>query len=249
MKGYAIAASDGRIGTVSDFLFDDTNWQIRWLVVETGDWLSRRKVLLTPVMLGQLDPKGHAFTVDLTMQQVKDSPDVDTDLPVSRQIESDIYNYYGWNPYWGNGAFTDSYGYVGATWTEAPTQETLLLDKNMSDTQKSADDPHLRSIETVTGYNIHASDGEIGHVEDFLLEDTDWRIRYLVIDTKNWWPGKHVIISPQSVRKIDWQAKVVSIGQNRKTIMDSPAYDASTMIDAAYDDAFLTYYGLRLVPA
>ncbi|WP_020177333.1 PRC-barrel domain-containing protein [Methyloferula stellata] len=249
MKGYAIAATDGRIGTVSDFLFDDTNWQIRWLIVDTGDWLSGRKVLLTPMMLGQLDPKGHAFTVELTMQQVKDSPDVDTDRPVSRQIETNIYDYYGWSPYWGNGSFTDSYGYVGATWTEAPKQGIAPTDKNMADARKSADDPHLRSIEAVTGYHIHANDGEIGHVDDFILEDADWSVHYLVVDTKNWWPGKKVLISPKSVRNIDWLAKVVNVDADRQRVKDSPAYDASTTVDEAYDDAFLTYYGLKLVAA
>lgn len=229
MTGYAIAAADGRIGIVSDFLFDDTNWQIRWLVVETGDWLSRREVLLAPKMLGQLDSKGHAFTVELTMQQVKDSPDVDTDLPVSRQIETDIYNYYGWSPYWGDGIFSESYGYADAACS-------------------NTDDAHLRSVKAVTGYHIHANDGEVGHVEDFILEDADWSVHFLVVDTKNWWPGKQVLISPRSVQSIDWQDKLVNVDVNRQKIMDSPAYDASTMIDASYDDAFLTYYGLRLVP-
>ncbi len=248
MKGYAIAASDGRIGTVSDFLFDDTNWQMRWLIVETGDWLSRRKILLTPMMLGELDSKGHAFTVELTMQQIKDSPDVDTDRPVSRQIETDIYDYYGWTPYWGNGSFTDSYGYVGATWTEAPKQAIARV-KSISGAQKDTEDPHLRSIEAVTGYHIQANDGEIGHVDDFLLEDADWSIHYLVIDTKNWWPGKKVLISPRSVKGIDWLTRMVTVDVNRQKVQDSPGYDASTMVDGAYDDAFLTYYGLRLVAA
>jgi hypothetical protein len=96
IKGYAIAASDGRLGTVSDFLFDDASWGIRWLVVDTGNWLSGRKVLLPA--LGQLDPERNALSVELTMQQVKDSPDIDTDLPVSRQMETNIYDYYGWSP-------------------------------------------------------------------------------------------------------------------------------------------------------
>jgi hypothetical protein len=201
------------------------------------------------MMLGQLDPKTHAFSTVLTMQQVKDSPDVDTDLPVSRQIETNIYEHYGWSPYWGNGLFTDSYGYVGATWTEAPAQASTPSEKDGADTQRSASDPHLRSIETVTGYHIHASDGEIGHVDDFLLEDADWSIHYLVADTKNWWPGTKVLISPRSAQKIDWEAQLVNLNVDRQRVKDSPAYDASTMVDEAYDDAFLTYYGIRLVAA
>src|SRR5450631_240068 len=99
LKGYAIEASDGRLGTVSDFLFDDTSWLVRWLVVDTGNWLSGRKVLLPPSVLGILNPEAEQFSVHLTKQQVKDSPGVDTNLPVSRQSEGYVYDYYGWSPY------------------------------------------------------------------------------------------------------------------------------------------------------
>ena len=105
IKGYAIAATDGRLGTVSDFLFDDASWLVRWLVVDTGKWLSGRKVLLPPSVLGHIDPNGNEFAVSLTMQQVKDSPDIDTERPVSRQIETNIYDFYGWSPYWGGTGF------------------------------------------------------------------------------------------------------------------------------------------------
>src|SRR5665213_1133569 len=112
INGYAITASDGRLGTVSDFLFDDTDWLVRWLVVDTGHWLAGRKVLLPPSVVRDIDPKEQEFLLALTMHQVKDSPDIDTDRPVSRQIETSIYDYYGWSPYWGNGLFTDTYGYI-----------------------------------------------------------------------------------------------------------------------------------------
>jgi len=249
LKGYTIAASDGAIGTVTDLLFDDRNWQVRWLVVDTGNWLSGRKVLLTPMFLEQLDLNRHEFKFGLTMQQVKDSPDVATDLPVSRQIETDIYNYYGWSPYWGNGLFTDSSGYIGTDWHMTPALGSITNEKSAAGDQKSTDDPHLRSIETVTGYYIGATDGEIGHIDDFILEDAGWSIRYLVVDTKNWWFGKKVLISPRSAKAIDWANKKVNIDADRQKVKDSPVYDASTLVDAAYDDAFLTYYGIRLVAA
>jgi hypothetical protein len=249
LKGFAVAASNGHIGTVSDFLFDETNWQIRWLVVDTGNWLSGRKVLLAPLMLGQLDTKGHAFCAELTKEQVKDSPDFDTDLPVSRQMESNINDYYGWSPYWGNGLFTDCYGYVGATWTETSASVPAPIDKDLASDQQSSGDPHLRSINAITGYLIHASDGEIGHIEGFLLEDADWSIHYVVVDTKNWWPGKKVLISPQSIVEIDFATRSVNLGIARQSVKDSPPFDSSTIIDAAYDDAFLAYYGLRLIAA
>jgi hypothetical protein len=261
IKGYAIAASDGRLGTVSDFLFDDSSWSVRWLVVDTGHWLPGRRVLLSPFVLGHLDPEQREFTVELTMQQVKDSPDVDTDRPVSRQIETNIYDYYGWSPYWGNGLFTDRYGYIGDAVTVAPSlgfTEALASrdlapwgsserEQAIADSQRSDDDPHLRSIEAVTGYHIRASDGEIGHVEDFLVEDTDWSIHYLVVNTKNWWPGKKVLISPLSAREIDWTDKLVKLNVDRQKVKDSPTYDPSITVDQAYNESFLTYYGIRWV--
>jgi hypothetical protein len=255
INGYAIAASDGRLGTVSDFLFDDASWLVRWLVVDTGDWLSGRKVLLSTSVLGHLDPKKREFSVELTMQQVKDSPDVDTERPVSRQIETNIYDYYGWTPYWGNALFTDSY--IGDAVLVAPsmgsTQPLASRDlapwgssereKVIADTERGDDDPHLRSVAAVTGYHIHATDGEIGHVEDFLVDDADWSIRYLVVDTKNWWPAKKVLISPRSVRDIDWTDKLVNLNVDRQRIKASPAYDPTTEVDRAYERQFHNYYG------
>jgi hypothetical protein len=243
IHGYAIAASDGRIGTVSDFLFDDAIWMIRWLVVDTGNWLSGRKVLLPPTVLGQLDPYGRKFAVGSTMQQVKDSPGIDTERPVSRQIETNIYDYYGWHPYWGAGRFMGGYGYGGGAMPVSPVPDSKLLEEDIAAAQRNNDDPHLRSIEAVTGYHIHASDGEIGHVEDFLVEDADWSIQYLVVDTQNWWPGKTVLISPRSAQEIDWTDNLVHLNVDRQRVKDSPAYDASTMIDPTYEKNFRSHYG------
>ncbi|MFZ0460620.1 MAG: PRC-barrel domain-containing protein, partial [Rhodoplanes sp.] len=192
IKGYAIAATDGRLGTVSDFLFDDASWLVRWLVVDTGKWLSGRKVLLPPSVLGHIDPNGNEFAVSLTMQQVKDSPDIDTERPVSRQIETNIYDFYGWSPYWGGTGFLmggyGGSGYGGGAIAPLPSPGSMRRAEDIAAAQQSDDDPHLRSVEAVTGYHIHASDGEIGYVEDFLLQDTDWSIHNLVVDTTNWWP-------------------------------------------------------------
>jgi hypothetical protein len=223
IKGYVITASDGRIGTVSDFLFDDASWLIRWLVVDTGNWLTGRKVLLAPSVLGHLDPNGSEFSVSLTMQQVKNSPDIDTERPVSRQIESDIYDYYGWSPYWGTGAGYLGFGFGGGATAPLPSPRSRRRAEDIAAARRSDDDPHLRSVEAVTGYHIHASDGEIGHVADFLVEDSDWSIHEIVVDTKNWWPGKNVLISPRLIREIDWMDNAVKLNVDRERVKDSPA--------------------------
>lgn len=236
INGYGVAASDGALGTVIDFLFDDASWLVRWMVVDTGNWLSGRKVLLLASVLGHLDPTREKFSVTLTMQQVKDSPDIDAERPVSRRMETNVYDYYGWTPYWGTGFYMGGgYGQMGALAGRRREEDIARIERR-------DDDPHLRSIESVTGYHIHASDGEIGHVEDFLVEDADWSIHYLIVDTKNWWPGKKVLISPPSVQEIDWTDKLVHLNVDRQRVKDSPAYDASTTVDRAYEKQFHSYY-------
>jgi hypothetical protein len=244
IKGYAIAASDGRLGTVNDFLFDDGSWMVRWLVVDTGTWLSDRKVLLPPLVLGHLHPTNHEFPVRLTKQQVKDSPEIDCDRPVSRQMETHVYDYYGWYPYWGSGLYMGGYSYAGGMMAGPGAMESRRRQRDFADTHRDDDgDPHLRSTEAVTGYHIHASDGEIGHVENFLVDDTDWSIHYLVVDTKNWWPGKKVLISPRSAQTVDWKDRLVSLNVDRQQVKDSPTYDPSTIVDRAYEKQFHRYYG------
>src|SRR5271163_701252 len=133
INGFAIAASDGHIGTVSDFLFDDASWLIRWLVVDTGNWLSGRKVLLPPSVLGHIDVTAEEFAVRLTMQQVKDSPDIDADRPVSRQMETSVYDYYGWNPYWSTGLYMGGYGYMGGPMLASPGLDAYRREENIAD--------------------------------------------------------------------------------------------------------------------
>jgi hypothetical protein len=236
IKGFAIAASDGRIGVISDFLFDDATWLVRWLVVDTGTWLSSRKVLLPPSVLGHPDPSTKEFSVRLTKQEVKDSPDIDTDKPVSRQMETGIYDYFGWSPYWGTGFNMGGYGYVPPMNAESAAPGCWKRDDG------TIDDPHLRSMESVTGYHIRAHDGEIGHVEDFLIADADWSVHYLIVDTKNWWPGKKVLISPHSASEVDWYDRLVILDVDRQKVKDSPPYDAATIVDRAYESGFHQHY-------
>ena len=245
LKGYSIEAKDGTIGTASDFLFDDSSLKVRWLVVDTGNWLPGRQVLLPPSALADVNHMGRQFSVRLTRQQVQECPDVETDRPVSRQSEASIYDYYGWSPYWGSGSYMGMVGYGGGylPGTAPPSPELMQREKAIDDARRSQDDPTLRSASEVTGYHILASDGEIGHVEDILVEDDDWSIHYLVVDTKNWWPGRKVLISPMSVRKIEWADRQVNLGADRQKVKDSPAYDPSITVDPLYEKNFHRHYG------
>jgi hypothetical protein len=237
MKGYAIEAHDGRLGTVNDFLFEDARWMIRWLVVDTGHWLPGRKVLLPPSALRHPHPQSQQFPVKLTMQQVKDSPNIDTDRPVSRQMEGRVYNYYGWDPYWA-AAETQ---FVSPLYLPG----SKALEQSREGAQSKEDDPHLRSTTAVTGYHIHATDGQIGHVEDFLVDDAGWSIRYLVVDTRNWWPGERMLISPRTVREIDWADSSILLNINRHRVKGGRVYDPARMADRADEDLTVKYYRRR----
>jgi sporulation protein YlmC with PRC-barrel domain len=232
INGYAIHASDGSIGTVRDFLFDDATWMVRWLVVDTGNWLPGREILLPPSAVEHVNHIGHQFNVKLTRQQVKDCPEIDSHLPVSRQHETSLYDYYGWSPYWGDGAYMGLVRYGGGGETEPPSTELMHREKEVDDARRSKNDIALRSVKEVNGYHIHANDGEIGHVEDILVEDSDWSIRYLIVDTTNWWPATDVLISPMSVRTIQWADRLVNLRVDRQTVKESLPYESLAKLGA-----------------
>lgn len=250
LRRFAIQAEDGPIGTVDDLLFDEQTWRLRWLVVATGGWLSGRKVLLHPSAADAPDAANDALPVRLTRQQVEGSPDIATDQPVSRQMEATLYGHYGWDPLW-------NVGYLGGTGMGGLAMNPTGLSMPLAGVGAAAErmtmpgdtfaedsgNLHLRSAAAVTGYHVQATDGPIGHVEDFLLESADWSIRYLVVDTKNWWPGKHVLLSPHAVTGIDWGSHDVSVSATQDAVKASPPWDPAGMVDEAYQRQLHDHYG------
>jgi len=236
LKGYKIEATDGSIGTVADLLFDDTTWKLRWMVVDTGGWLGGAKVLIHPSMIGVADSVDETLSVRLSKKQVENSPGRLQDRPVSQQSESDLYDYYGWDPSW-----SGSYFGPGAIMTSHLNgaanrrMETALLVTDDGD-------PHLRSINAVTGYHVHATDGAIGHVEDMLIDDQSWLINYLIIDTSNWWIGQHVLISPFAVKEINCSDSIVSLDIPGDRIRSSPPWTPVEPVDAPYQVQLHGYY-------
>src|SRR4029453_11630334 len=191
LKGLTVAAIDGDIGSVQDLYFDDRHWTIRYLVADTGTWLPGKQVLLSPMSVGEFTPGDNP-----TANQGKNTPTIDTEKPVNRQHETTFSRYYGYPFYW-EGAYrwglTDFPGLTPIPVGPAPS----AVDEEMRARERESADPHLRSARAVTDYYIEATDGDLGHVEDFLVEDTTWAIRYMIVDTRNWWPGRKVIVSPE----------------------------------------------------
>jgi hypothetical protein len=215
-------------------------------VIDTGPWLIGRKVLLPPSALGSVNHIGRQFVVKLSREQVRNCPDVDADLPVSRQHEVDIYNYYGWAPYWGAGSHMGMVGLggiMGGSMMMPPSLAVMQREKSIDEARLAECDPTLRSIKEVTGYQVHASDGEAGHVKDSLIEDDDWSIHYIVVDTGNWWHGNKVLVSPLAVQSIRWTDRLVNLGADRQTVKSSAEYDPLATVDPLYEEKIHKYNG------
>jgi hypothetical protein len=242
LKGYTIDAKDGGIGTVTDLLFDDMTWKIRWLVVDTGTWLTSRKVLLHPSSVRRLDYERLELSVELSKHQIEQSPSILRDQPVSQRMENSLYDYYGWDPSWGGSYFGG--GAIASPLSAPPYFGASALGEQDDLSLMERDgDAHLRSLAAVTGYHILASDGEIGHVENFLIDDATWNIRYVIVDTSNWWLGKHVLISPYAVRKISYVDRQIAVDVDREKVKSSPPWDPAVMVDTYYERRLHSHYG------
>jgi len=211
-----IEGSDGDVGTLKDLLFDGPTWIVRYLDIDTGQWLPGQRVILSPAVIHTRDYPGHKLVTALSKEQVKNSPPLESDLPVTRQKEVELAQYYAWGAYWAN--------------VEAD--------------QEAADgDPELRSTQSVAGYNIRAADGAIGHVEDFIVDDNQWEIRYLVVDTRDWLPGRKVLIPPRWATAIRWDERCIDVEFSRKIVEAGPEFDPNTPINRQYEEVFYDYYG------
>ena len=239
LKGLVIRATDDELGTVDQVYFDDETWAIRYLTVETGGWLGGRQVLISPFSVVHTDWDARRLDVALTKKQVENSPNIDTHQPVSRQHEAEYLGYYGYPYYWGGPYLWGPEVYpVGlAAMTTSPDEALAAR------IQKESNDSHLRSTEAVTGYSIEASDGEIGHVEGFVLDDEAWAIRYMEVATRNWWPGKKVLVSPAWIERVSWSGSKVYVALSREAIKNGPEYVESTPITREYENKLYFHYG------
>jgi uncharacterized protein YrrD len=224
LKGYKLHSLDGNIGKVRDFYFDDYHWTIRYLIADTGNWLTGRQVLISPYALDAVNKEEKYISVNLIKKQIEDSPSLEYDEPISKQYEESYYEHYGWPFYW------SSINLWGAS-----TRHGLKTCENGSD-------HHLRSTQEVTGYTIQATDGEIGHVDDFIIDKKTWAVRYLDIDTRNWWPGKKILISPQWIERVSWNESKVFVNLLRETIMQSPEYTEECLLTRDYESGLYQHY-------
>ncbi|MEP7341090.1 MAG: PRC-barrel domain-containing protein [Acidobacteriota bacterium] len=256
LKGFGIVARDGEIGSVEQFYFDDERWALRYIVVNTGSWLSGRQVLVSPFSVVSVDRENKRLHVDLTKDQVEKSPEIDIHKPVSRQMEASHSDYFGYPYYWGNPFLWGAEEYPAQAAQQSPAMAASMTAAvtaagatgrpittlTPAPVRVASEDFHLRSTQEVASYHMAATDGEIGHVEDFIVEDSSWVIRYLAIDTRNWLPGKKVLVSPEWISSIDWAQGKVHVNLSREGVKQSPEYDDSTLVAREYETQLYRHY-------
>jgi sporulation protein YlmC with PRC-barrel domain len=231
LKGYKLNATDGDIGKVEDFFFDDQYWTVRYLVANTSRWLMGRKVLLSPHALDSIHEANHSIALKITKWKFEGSPSIQSDEPASKQLEHSHQEYFGW----------PNYGLGAQTWGSSP--HLMTDDEYLEKSRAASWDPHLRSIEAVHGYEVESSDGAVGKVSDFILDDETWSIRYLIVKTGNWLWGKQVMISPRWIGSVSWAESKVFTTLSREEIRSAPEYKELAAITRDYEENLFGHYG------
>ncbi len=253
MEGYSIGATDGAIGQVRDFYFDDETWVIRYLVVETDAWYSNKRVLISPHSLERPNWSQKVLPASITRSQVRGSPAIDTDKPVSRQHEMGYLGYYGYGNYWGGsglwggalypdllqGGLEPSGNVNSATVMPAGSKRRIGTSRYTVRDQ----DVHLQSGNAVMRYYVHASDGDIGHVRGILVDERSWAIHYVIVDTSNWWLGHQVLIAPEWIDSVDWPESKLVVDLTRRSVKDAPPYDPDVPMTLQREKILHGYYG------
>ena len=235
LKDYKLNSLDGEIGKVKEFFFDDHFWTIRYLVANTGNWLTGRNVLISPYAMTAVNSKEQNIDINLTKKQIEGSPSLYSDRPVSLQYEEAYHGYYGWPVYWGGQFSWGSDSYI---------QHDHEKQKESAEHERDWD-PNLRSSEAVSDYHIQSKDDEIGHVEDYVIDDKTWAIRYIIVDIRNWWPGKKVLISPKWIERINWSESKVYVNLSGEAIKQSPEYTDRTLLTREYETKLHGHYNRR----
>ncbi len=222
--GYTIEASDGKVGIISDVLFEDQNWKLRWFVINTGSWLMGRKILIHPAALDRPDVMLRAFPVGLTMSQVEESPDLRSDQPVTRQMDRDLSAYYGYSSMLGDSYYDDpGFSLFG--------DNASVVGPEPPRASSGADEHQLLSVAEITGFQIHALDGDIGHLDDFLVDDESWTIEFAIVATSNWGFGRHVLISPADIRETNFALRYVPVCLTRYKIKSAQSWQEPNWAD------------------
>lgn len=246
-KGLRVMLANGEdVGKVKDLYFEDDQWVVRYLVVDTGAWLAERLILISPYSVKFVNLEENFVSVKLTRDQIERSPTADTQKPISRRFEEHYANYFGWPFYWGSAEFWPG----GIYPTHLANRNDNLHGEDVSRLDYAEDsawrerveESHLRSYTELKNYEIHARDGEIGMVEDLVIEDDTWALRYVQVDTKRFWASHGILLSTQWIDKISWLDQQCYTRLTVATIQKAPHFDPSRALDRAYEKSLHDFY-------
>ncbi|BFM11983.1 PRC-barrel domain-containing protein [Simiduia litorea] len=233
---FKLQGIDSEIGLCKDFLFDDEFWVVRYMVIDTNKWLpGGRKVLISPISLGDPDWDTYQFPINLTKKGVEASPQLEEHQPLSHKYEAELFKYYGYGAYWMGDNLWGTYAHP-----------TPLADAGVLEglTELKKEDRNLRSVKELKGYRIHALDKDLGHIDDFIVGDDNWRIPYIVIDTNNWLPGgRKVLISRNSIESVNWGDRSITVNLGCRKIENGPEFYPKKFADPKFEREIRQYYG------
>jgi sporulation protein YlmC with PRC-barrel domain len=244
LTGYAIHATDGRLGEVRDILFDDEKWAVRNLVLGTVGRLGGRSLLVSPIAIDRIDEEERAVYLSLTSKEVEDAPSLEEDPPVSRQQEARYYDHHHWPYYWAGPYTWGFWGTPSGLRGGPPIPDDVPQEvRDMQLQRAEQHDPHLRSFNTVNGYSVQASDGAMGDIEDMVYDDETWRIRYLVVDTAKYLPSKDVLVPPSAAERIVFAESKVYLDMTKDEISSRPAFRTIEDVAKVEDDVVVLNRG------
>lgn len=244
LQGFGLEAQDGHIGHAENIYFDDDDWAIRYLIVQTGSWIRRKHVLISPIFITGVNWPEQTISVSLTQEQVRHSPDMNMKEPISRRQEREFYQYYQTPGYWAG------YGLWGTGMHPEDVLSIRTKDKSPAESkveepEDEAGEVHLRSSARVNGYSILGNRGEIGKVADFIFDDRTWAIRYLVVTTGRFFGGKQLLIAPSWAKDISWKRRQVYVNMENSKIEDAPEYNPDEPVTPEYEEKLFQHYGRR----
>ncbi len=234
IKNTVLEGTDDKVGTIADLLIDGDSWDVRYIVADSGIWLPGREFLISPTVLSDCDWHDHAARVEMTRDKVRTSPGVDAASPVSRRMERALALHYGWPTYWYGGA-------VGPAATIPPGPEVATDDRRPIGDEDEL--PNLRSVSELSGYYLQAADGDLGHIEDLIVDDEAWVIRYIAVDTKNWLPGRKVLVAPDWFTDVSWADATASVDLPQDKIKQAPSYIPTQPINRDSEERLYDFYG------
>ena len=237
LTDHTFRARDGDAGRVHDFYFDDRTWTVRYLVADTGRWIPGKLVLLAPQAIESIDWRQRDVHLTLTKEKIENAPEATTEQPVSRQHEERLHGYYGWQPYWLAAPFP-----TGQSPAITPTPGAVAPQPAEAQSLERAD-PALRSAQEVLGYDVQCTDDDAGVVWDFAVDDETWEIRYIVVDTKRWLPGRRILVAPAWTVDIDWASNRIHLDVTREQVRDSPEFDPGAAVNRRYEERLYDFYG------